>query len=37
MQILRHARFATTMEIYTNISSHKTREELHKLGDNLDT
>jgi integrase len=37
MQILRHANFALTMEIYTVASSAATREALKKLGDSLDT
>jgi len=36
MQILRHAQFSLTMEIYTQISSDKTRAALKKLGDSLD-
>ncbi len=36
MQILRHAQFAVTMEIYTQVSSASTREALRKLGDSLD-
>jgi integrase len=35
MQILRHARFAITMEIYTVVSSKKTREALKRLGESL--
>lgn len=36
MKILRHARFAITMEIYTQVSDAQTREALRKLGDSLD-
>jgi integrase len=36
MQILRHAQFAITMEIYTQVSSAATREALKKLGESLD-
>jgi hypothetical protein len=36
MQILRHARFSITMEIYTKVSSEATREALRQLGDSLD-
>jgi hypothetical protein len=36
MQILRHARFSITMEIYTKVSSEATREALKRLGDSLD-
>jgi integrase len=36
MQILRHARFSITMEIYTVVSSAATREALKKLGESLD-
>jgi integrase len=32
MQILRHAQFAITMEIYTQVSSRQTREALKRLG-----
>ncbi len=35
MQILRHARFSVTMEIYTVVSSTKTREALKRLGASL--
>ncbi|WP_255632357.1 tyrosine-type recombinase/integrase [Amycolatopsis sp. TNS106] len=35
MRILRHAQFAVTMEIYTEISSDQTRAALKKLGDSL--
>lgn len=35
MAILRHAQFAVTMEIYTEVSDAATREGLRKLGDNL--
>lgn len=36
MRILRHAQFAVTMEIYTEVSSEKTREALKRLGESLD-
>jgi hypothetical protein len=36
MQILRHARFSITMEIYTRVSSDRTRDALKQLGDSLD-
>ncbi|SCG65531.1 Phage integrase, N-terminal SAM-like domain [Micromonospora echinaurantiaca] len=36
MQVLRHARFSVTMEIYTQVSSKATREALKRLGDSLD-
>lgn len=36
MQILRHAQFAITMEIYTVVSSAATREALKKLGEALE-
>lgn len=36
MQILRHARFSITMEIYTQVSSKQTREALRRLGESLD-
>ena len=36
MQILRHARFTLTMEIYTMASSKATRAALKRLGDSLD-
>ena len=36
MQILRHARFSITMEIYTRVSSDRTRDALKRLGDSLD-
>lgn len=35
MAILRHAQFAITMEIYTEVSDEATREGLEKLGDSL--
>ncbi|MDZ5446910.1 tyrosine-type recombinase/integrase [Micromonospora sp. 4G57] len=35
MQVLRHARFSVTMEIYTQVSSTATREALKRLGDSL--
>ena len=36
MVILRHVRFAITMDIYTQVSDEQTREALRKLGDSLD-
>jgi integrase len=36
MQILRHADFSLTMEIYTQVSSKQTREALKKLGESLE-
>ena len=36
MQILRHAQFSITMEIYTQVSSDQTREALKRLGESLD-
>ncbi len=36
MQILRHAQFSITMEIYTQVSSAATREALKRLGERLD-
>jgi integrase len=35
MQILRHAQFSLTMEIYTQVSSKATRDALRKLGESL--
>jgi integrase len=35
MQVLRHAQFAVTMEIYSKVSSKATREALRRLGDSL--
>ncbi|WP_431943554.1 tyrosine-type recombinase/integrase [Micromonospora marina] len=35
MQILRHADFKVTMEIYTRVSSKQTREALKRLGDRM--
>ena len=35
MQVLRHARFSVTMEIYTQVSSKATRDALKRLGDSL--
>jgi hypothetical protein len=35
MQILRHAQFAITMEIYTQVSSEATREALRRLGESV--
>jgi integrase len=36
MQILRHADFKVTMEIYTQVSSQQAREALKRLSDRLD-
>jgi integrase len=36
MQILRHAQFAITMEIYAQVSSAATRDALKRLGERLD-
>jgi integrase len=36
MQVLRHARFSITMEIYTQVSSEQTREALKRLAEGLD-
>jgi integrase len=36
MQILRHADFSITMEIYAKVSPKQTREALKKLGESLD-
>ncbi|MBG6103176.1 integrase [Micromonospora vinacea] len=36
MQVLRHARFSVTMEIYTQVSNKATRDALKRLGDSLD-
>ncbi|GAA4217475.1 hypothetical protein [Actinocatenispora rupis] len=36
MQILRHADFAVTMEVYSQVSSTKTRSALKRLGDSLE-
>jgi hypothetical protein len=36
MQILRHAQFSITMEIYSEVSSVATREALKRLGEALD-
>jgi integrase len=36
MQIMRHADFAVTMEIYTKVSSEATRTALRKLAERLD-
>jgi hypothetical protein len=36
MQLLRHAQFAITMEIYTVVSSAPTRDALKRLGQALD-
>jgi hypothetical protein len=35
MQILRHAQFSITMEIYTQVSRKSTRDALKRLGDSL--
>jgi integrase len=35
MQILRHADFKVTMEVYTNVSSKQTREALKRLGERM--
>jgi len=35
MEILRHADFAVTMEIYTRVSSQQTRNALKRLGESL--
>jgi hypothetical protein len=35
MQILRHAQFSLTMEIYTQVSSAQTRAALKRLGESL--
>jgi integrase len=35
MEILRHADFAVTMEIYTKVSSQQTRDALKRLGESL--
>jgi integrase len=36
MQILRHAKFSITMEIYTEVSNEQTRDALRRLGESLD-
>lgn len=36
MQVLRHAQFAETMEVYARVSSASTREALRRLGESLD-
>jgi hypothetical protein len=36
MQVLRHAQFAITMEIYTVVSSAATLDALKRLGNTLD-
>ncbi len=36
MQILRHAQFSITMEIYTQVSDKATRDALKRLGESLD-
>ncbi len=35
MEILRHADFSVTMEIYTKVSSQQTRDALKRLGESL--
>jgi hypothetical protein len=35
MQILRHAHFSITMEIYTEVADEQTREALKRLGESL--
>jgi integrase len=35
MQILRHANFKTTMEIYTQVTDQQTRDALKRLGESL--
>jgi integrase len=35
MQVLRHSKIATTMEVYTHVSSDSTRKALRKLGKHL--
>jgi hypothetical protein len=35
MQVLRHADFKVTMEIYTKVSSKQTREALKRLGERM--
>jgi integrase len=37
MQILRHAQFSVTMDIYTQVSSKQTRDALKRLGESLDS
>jgi integrase len=36
MQVLRHAQFSITMEIYAKVSSKATRDALKRLGESLD-
>jgi site-specific recombinase XerD len=36
MQVLRHAKFSITMEIYSQVTSAQTRDALKRLGDSLD-
>jgi integrase len=36
MQILRHAKFSITMEIYTEVSDKQTQDALRRLGESLD-
>jgi hypothetical protein len=36
MQILRHADFSITMEVYSQVTSQATRDSLKRLGESLD-
>ena len=36
MQVLRHAQFAITTEVYAKVSYRSTREALGRLGESLD-
>jgi integrase len=36
MQILRHAGFTATMEVYTQVSSKQTQDALRRLSESLD-
>ena len=36
MQVLRHAKFSITMEIYSKVTSAQTRDALKRLGDSID-
>ncbi|HEY3008059.1 MAG TPA: site-specific integrase, partial [Micromonosporaceae bacterium] len=36
MQVLRHAQFSITMEIYARVSSNATRDALKRLGESLE-
>jgi hypothetical protein len=36
MQVLRHAKFTITMEIYSKVTPAQTRDALKRLGDSLD-